>query len=697
VRVLSPEGIRAGLDDRFRLLTGGAKHGLARQQTLAASVEWSYDLLGEAERTTLQRLSVFAGGFTLDAAEAVCAGGGIEPLQILDLVTSLVDKSLVVADDDRARTRYRLLETIRQFALVRLEASGEAEAVREAHAALQLQLAAEAERRFMSDDELAAQEEAEHDNLRAALDWTLARGRLADAVQLLVGLASVWLSRGLLREALVWFDRVLGHPEFAGSGLEYRARWARAVLALIDGRPDPALEQTADVVDRARALGDDVYVARGLAMQGFVLLMADPTAGEKLLLDAVSVADGVEDAISAQLSRAMLVVGGIHREDHRRAALYGDEARPLFESASAHMRSNFHSLVGFSAVRAGRFDEARRHGELARRLAGEAGDPTFAGALADLTMALLEVEQGRIDTAAAVLEPLLRERRVSEPTREDPMLTGLWARVLAARGDLDGAQSVMDDAVRLAGQVGDGLQSGFCLAWQAALVRFRGDHHRARAVAGELREHARQQGHPGFEAMALRELSRLARDDGQLDEADDLAHHALRLAAAAAILPDVVQCLVAVAGIATAEESSEESVRLFAAAEAFSRRMGFVLPCWDRPAADADLALARGALDPDAFAAAWAEGEALDADQAVAYAQRGRGERKRPSSGWASLTPMERQVVDLLADGFRNTEIAARLFVAPSTVKTHLAHVFAKLGVSTRAELAALATRRRSG
>jgi DNA-binding CsgD family transcriptional regulator len=121
------------------------------------------------------------------------------------------------------------------------------------------------------------------------------------------------------------------------------------------------------------------------------------------------------------------------------------------------------------------------------------------------------------------------------------------------------------------------------------------------------------------------------------------------------------------------------------------------LPCWDRPAADADLALARGALDPDAFAAAWAEGEALDADQAVAYAQRGRGERKRPSSGWASLTPMERQVVDLLADGFRNTEIAARLFVAPSTVKTHLAHVFAKLGVSTRAELAALATRRRSG
>jgi predicted ATPase len=92
--VLSPEGIRAGLDDCFRLLTGGSKRGLARQQTLAASVEWSHDLLGEAERVMLRRLAVFAGGFTLDAAEAVGAGDTIEPLEVLDLLTGLVDKSL---------------------------------------------------------------------------------------------------------------------------------------------------------------------------------------------------------------------------------------------------------------------------------------------------------------------------------------------------------------------------------------------------------------------------------------------------------------------------------------------------------------------------------------------------------------------------------------------------------------------------
>jgi DNA-binding CsgD family transcriptional regulator len=233
-----------------------------------------------------------------------------------------------------------------------------------------------------------------------------------------------------------------------------------------------------------------------------------------------------------------------------------------------------------------------------------------------------------------------------------------------------------------------------CLGWHVALLRCSGDRSRARALAEKLAGHARQQGNPGFEAIALRELGHLARRDGQLEAADDLTHRALALSAAAGTLPDVVQNLVAVAGIAAAEESWAEAVRLFAAAEALSRRLGFALPCWDQPLADADLDLARTMLQPDAFETAWVEGQALEVDEAVAYAQRGRGERKRPSSGWASLTPMERQVVDLVADGLRNTEIATRLFVAPSTIKTHLAHAFAKLDVSTRAELAALATRR---
>ena len=694
VRVLSPEGIRAGLDDRFRLLTSGAKRGVPRQQTLAASVEWSYDLLSDAERTMLRRLAVFAGGFTLDAAEAVVARGDIEPLQVLDLLTSLVDKSLVVADEGAFLVRYRLLETIRQFVMTGLAAAGEAEAIRDAHLAFHLRLADEASRAFMTNDELVSREEPEHDNLRAALEWALSRGLIADAIGLLVGLANLWLSRGLLREAHVWFDRVLGHPEFETSPLRYRAWYARAMLALADGIPHPALLTMGATTEQAMGAGDRLYAARSLSMEGCVTLMVDPAAGDTRLQEARKQADESGDLHAAQWARVGLLTASIHREDHQLVTRYYEEAEPLVDGATGQMRALFEGLVGFSALRAGRFEAARCHGETARRLAVEVGDPTAAGALADLTMALVELGEGRIDAAADVLEGVLREPRASGPTRQDPMLTGAWGRVLAERRDPEGAEVAMAEAVRLAVQTTDGEQIGLCLGWHVALMRFVGDRDRARALAEDLLTHARQQGHPGFEAIALRELGHLARLDGELETADDLTHRALALCADAGILPDLQQTLVAVAGIAAAEESWEEAARLFGAAERLGAELGSALPVWERTMADTDLELARRSLEAEVFDAAFGEGRALQVHEAVAYAERGRGARKRPSSGWASLTPMERQCVDLVADGLRNSDIAARLFVAPSTIKTHLGHVFAKLGVSTRAELAALAARR---
>ena len=694
VRVLSPEGIRAGLDDRFRLLTGGSKRGLARQQTLAASVEWSHDLLGEAERIMLRRLAVFAGGFTLDAAEAVGAGDGIEPLEVLDLLTGLVDKSLVVADDECRETRYRMLETIRQFAAARLQAGGEGETVRDRHLGLQLQLAAAADAAFMADDELTARLQAEHDNLLLALDRALHRGRFDDAVTLLVGLADLWLSRGLVREALAWFERVLGRAEAAASSIAYRALWARGVLAMIDGRPDPALERAGDVVAQARTAGDLRYVARGLLVQGMVQAMLEPAAGEKVLEGAVSEADEVGDPITSVLGRLVLVAGALHRDDHRLVARHLDDGRDRLEGATGQMRSMYHALAGWSALRSGRFEEAGRHVRSALDLAAEMGDANLAGALAALTLALLELGRGHSAEAAAAVEPVLREPRHAGPTREDAMLTGVWGVVLAEQGRLDEAEPVLAESVRLAEQIGDGLQSAFCLGWYAAALRISGERQQARATAEALRSRARQQGNPAFEALALRELGHLARLEGELDVADDLVHAGLMLSADMRMPSDLAGHLDAVAGVAAAEESYEEAARLLAAAEALRCQVGSVPLSWDRAGRDADLETTRRALGPEVFSAAWSEGKALSAGDAVAYAQRGRGERKRPSTGWASLTPTERRVVDLLAQGLRNAEIAERLFVAPSTVKTHLGHVFGKLGVATRAELVALAARR---
>ena len=133
VRALSLAEILDSLHDRFRLLTGGARTAVRRQQTLRASVDWSHALLTEPERVLFRRLAVFLGGFDLDAAQAVAGGGDVERYQVLDQLTLLVDKSLVVADDSGGRTRYRLLETVRQYALEKLGESGEADAVRARH------------------------------------------------------------------------------------------------------------------------------------------------------------------------------------------------------------------------------------------------------------------------------------------------------------------------------------------------------------------------------------------------------------------------------------------------------------------------------------------------------------------------------------------------------------------------------------
>ena len=133
VRALSLAEILDSLHDRFRLLTGGARTAVRRQQTLRASVDWSHALLTEPERVLFRRLAVFLGGFDLDAAQTVAGGGDVERYQVLDQLTLLVDKSLVVADDSRGRTRYRLLETVRQYALEKLGESGEADAVRARH------------------------------------------------------------------------------------------------------------------------------------------------------------------------------------------------------------------------------------------------------------------------------------------------------------------------------------------------------------------------------------------------------------------------------------------------------------------------------------------------------------------------------------------------------------------------------------
>ena len=211
VRVLSLTEIRDGLHDRFRLLTGGARTAVRRQQTLRASVDWSHALLTGPERVVFARLAVFMGGFDLDAAEAVAGGGDdVERFQVLDLLTLLVDKSLVVAETASGPTRYRLLETVRQYALEKLGESGQADAVRARHRDYYTAMAAMLDTPAPTGHERRlAQADTEIDNLRAAFAWSCEDSDIGLASQLALSLQPLWLGRGRIREGLAWFDAAI--------------------------------------------------------------------------------------------------------------------------------------------------------------------------------------------------------------------------------------------------------------------------------------------------------------------------------------------------------------------------------------------------------------------------------------------------------------------------------------------------------
>jgi predicted ATPase/class 3 adenylate cyclase len=203
VRALSVQQITANLDERFHLLIGGNRTTLPRHQTLRGSIDWSYGLLSEAESALFRRLSVFVGGWTLGAAEAVCAGDGVDRYDVVTLLGRLVDKSLVVMDDETGDARYQLLETIRQYSLEKLTETPAGEVVRDRHRNFYLALAEDAEQQLLGPDQVAWLErlEADHDNLRAALRWSLDRRDSEPALRLGGALWPFWDTHGYVGRA----------------------------------------------------------------------------------------------------------------------------------------------------------------------------------------------------------------------------------------------------------------------------------------------------------------------------------------------------------------------------------------------------------------------------------------------------------------------------------------------------------------
>ncbi|MGH3804067.1 MAG: ATP-binding protein, partial [Pseudonocardiaceae bacterium] len=258
VRMLAPEQIARALSDRFRLLTGGARTVMPRHQTLAASIDWSHDLLRDGERALLRRLSVFAGGWTLDAAEQVCPGEGIDHYDVLDLLTGLVDKSLVTTDDQGTQTRYRLLETVRQYATARLVDAGEVDNLRDRHLAYHLTLAETAEPQVLGagrDNPVLHTLATELPNLRAALERAATTNPNA-ALRLVNALTLFWLFTGRYREGDAAYARALDAADDKPTPLRGRALAGRGDLAHYVGAYQAAHGWTQEALAVGEACSD---------------------------------------------------------------------------------------------------------------------------------------------------------------------------------------------------------------------------------------------------------------------------------------------------------------------------------------------------------------------------------------------------------------------------------------------------------
>lgn len=278
VKVLTVEQIAARLDDRFRLLTGGSRSSLPRHQTLRAAMDWSYELLAPPERTMLRRLAVFVGGWTLEAAESICAGRPITRQQVLDLLTELADKSLVIVEADRDEARYRLAETVRQYALDRLLESREAARLRRLHRDWYLALVEHGEPMFGGPGEAdwTKRLELEHDNLRAALGWSLEEPDGVEvALRLAAALGQFWHVHSHYTEGRQWLARALARS----SGIVSRARGyalqRAAILAWRQGDYAQATALNEGALSVFEELGDTLGLGRAYMQRGLVDIRQD--------------------------------------------------------------------------------------------------------------------------------------------------------------------------------------------------------------------------------------------------------------------------------------------------------------------------------------------------------------------------------------------------------------------------------------
>ena len=458
IKVLTPRGLLARLEHRLDVLRGGARDLPARQQTMREAVGWSYDLLDEAEKVLFRRLSVFAGGWTLEAAEFVCAGLGVDEVDLIDQLSSLADKSLLAHEEmSGGEPRFRMLQVIREYAREQLVESGEAVELLRRHAGYFCLLAEEAEPYLTSASRGAWLErlEMELDNIRAALAWSRSReGDLGIGARLASALVWFWFMRGHLSEGRVWLEGALTClPESACTLPRAKTLYGAGGLAWAQGDYPTARRLLHESLAICRELGDKHWTAHALSSLGLVALsQADLDAARAVCQESVAlfqeVGDDWGEAFALRsLGDAALLAGdaGAARDLYQRSlALWRTVGDPWGTAMPLNDLGRLGSMSGDYASARASYEESV---QLLRRVGDKWG---LALVLSNLAYAILHLEDSQ--RARPVFQECLAL------WRELGNKTGML-HCLAGFGGLAAVQGQPARAARLLGAVDAGLKA----------------------------------------------------------------------------------------------------------------------------------------------------------------------------------------------------------------------------------------------
>ena len=437
VKGLSIEQIALRLDDRFRLLTGGSRTALPRQHTLQATIDWSYELLSEAERMLFARLSVFAGGCTLEAAEGVCAGAGIESGEVLDLLLHLVDKSLVIVEMEDTETRYHFLETIRQYAHEKLAASSESSRVHDRHLAFFSRLARQAEPHLRSHRQLLWLDrlETELDNIRAALTWAANGGSVEQGLRLTTDLLWFWFYRAYLKEGREYVEELLAKPE-AVDKIEAYAYGLFIAGDLASYLGDLVTPRARLEASRALWLQLELAGKKGLAMTEHALTSLDELNGRS------------------------------HLASIRR---YEDNLKLFQEVGDQWLIANTYSAIGLAARRQGDLVAARSSYESSLKLFRAIGD-NISASKASSGLGTVVFREGNYAEARILFEDALSYYHQARSRFEMDIPMWMLGAIAIREEDYERAKIWYTECLKLCQQIGMNTQDSECFIGFAGIA-----------------------------------------------------------------------------------------------------------------------------------------------------------------------------------------------------------------------------------